>query len=124
MTALLSIKPEFAEAIFSGKKKFEYRKIIFKKNVKKIRVYATKPVGKITGEFIIDEILKDTPQNLWKNTRKGSGVKKEFYMRYFRGKKIGYAIKIKGYTRYDEPQCPYETNPKFIAPQSFMYCYE
>lgn len=35
MTALLSIKPEFAEAIFDGRKKFEFRKVIFKKNVKK-----------------------------------------------------------------------------------------
>lgn len=124
MTALLSIKPEFAEAIFSGKKKFEYRKNIFKKNVKKIRVYATKPVGKIIGEFLIDEILEDTPNNLWKSTYRNSGVKKEFYMQYFQGKKIGYAIKIKEYTRYDEPQCPYKINPKFVAPQSFMYCHE
>ena len=119
MIALLSIKPEFAEAIFSGKKKFEYRKNIFKKNVKKIRVYATKPVGKIIGEFLIDEILKDTPQNLWEKTHQDSGVTKEFFMQYFQGKKIGYAIKIKEYTRYDEPKCP---DSKFIAPQSFVYC--
>lgn len=31
MTALLSIKPEFAEAIFDGTKKFEFRKVKFKK---------------------------------------------------------------------------------------------
>ena len=39
MTALLSIKPEFAEAIFDGTKKFEFRKVKFKKNVNKIKVY-------------------------------------------------------------------------------------
>ena len=33
MKILLSIKPEYAHKIFSGEKKFEYRKIIFKKNI-------------------------------------------------------------------------------------------
>ena len=47
MKALLSIKPEFAEAIFNGKKRFEYRKVIFKKEVKYIQVYVTKTVGKL-----------------------------------------------------------------------------
>ena len=50
MKALLSIKPEFAEAIFNGEKKFEYRKVIFKEKVKYIQVYVTKPIGKIIGD--------------------------------------------------------------------------
>ena len=31
MKVLLSIKPEFVEKIFSGEKRFEYRKFAFKK---------------------------------------------------------------------------------------------
>ena len=39
MTVLLSIKPEFAEKIFNGTKKFEFRKSIFKNtDVKKVVV--------------------------------------------------------------------------------------
>ncbi|MBJ6707862.1 ASCH domain-containing protein, partial [Campylobacter upsaliensis] len=83
MKALLSIKPEFAEAIFSGKKKFEYRKVIFKEKVKYIQVYVTKPVGKIIGEFEVEEIVKDDPVKVWKKTGKHSGIKKSFYMQYF-----------------------------------------
>lgn len=30
MKVLLSIKPEFAERIFNGSKKYEFRKVIFK----------------------------------------------------------------------------------------------
>lgn len=42
MKVLLSIKPEFAEKIFSGEKKFEFRRSIFKdKTVKTVLVYAS-----------------------------------------------------------------------------------
>ena len=108
MTALLSIKPEFAEAIFDGTKKFEFRKVKFKKNVNKIKVYATKPVGKIIGEFIVDNILE-------------AGIDKERYLKYFNGKSTGFAIKIKSANKYKEAICPYLQYPNFVAPQSFMY---
>lgn len=121
MKALLSIKPEFAKAIFSGKKKFEYRKVIFKQKVKQIQIYVTKPTGKIIGEFEIDEIIKDSPNNIWKRTKNNSGVKKKFYMEYFKGRDIGYAIKIKNVTKYKKPLCPYSMDNNFIAPQSFKY---
>lgn len=124
MKALLSIKPEFAEAIFSGKKKFEYRKVIFRQKVKQIQVYVTKPTGKIIGEFEIDEIIKDNPNNIWERTKNNSGVKKNFYMEYFKGRDIGYAIKIKNVTKYKEPLCPYSMDTNFIAPQSFKYIRE
>ena len=121
MKALLSIKPEFAEAIFNGKKRFEYRKVIFKEKVRYIQVYVTKPVGKIIGEFEIDEIIKDNPVEIWNKTKKYSGIKKEFYMEYFENRKIAYAIKIKKAMRYKELLCPYTIDSNFIAPQSFKY---
>ncbi|MDD8572078.1 ASCH domain-containing protein, partial [Escherichia coli] len=50
MKVLLSIKPEYAESILSGKKKYEFRKNIFRnKNVDTIVIYATMPVGKVIG---------------------------------------------------------------------------
>ena len=59
-TVLLSIKPEFAEKIFDGTKKFEFRKTIFKNNnVQKVIVYASSPVQKVIGEFSIEDILND-----------------------------------------------------------------
>ena len=57
MKVLLSIKPQFVEEIFSGKKRFEYRKSIFKRdNIKSVIIYCTMPVGKIVGEFEIEDI--------------------------------------------------------------------
>ena len=45
---LLSIKPEFAEKIFQGVKRYEFRKALFKnREVEKIIVYASAPVSKV-----------------------------------------------------------------------------
>ena len=65
MKALLSIKPEFIEKIFSGEKQVEFRKSCFKEDVQTVVVYATMPVGKIVGEFEIETILSDSPEELW-----------------------------------------------------------
>lgn len=121
MKVLLSIKPQFANAIFNGGKRFEYRKVIFKKKVSSIQVYVTKPIGKIIGEFEIDDIMQDSPLNIWKHTEKYSGVEREFFMQYFNNRKIGYAIKIKKIKKYKKPLSPYAIYPDFIAPQSFKY---
>ncbi len=123
MTVLLSVKPEFAEAIFNGTKKFEYRKVGFKKNVNKIKVYATKPVGKIIGEFKVGGILKASPVELWNKTQIDAGIDKDRYLEYFIGKSIGFAIKIESAKKYKEPICPYLEYPNFTAPQSFKYLY-
>ena len=42
-TILLSIKPEYANKIFDGQKRYEYRKRIPKKEVSKIIVYSSAP---------------------------------------------------------------------------------
>ena len=109
MKILLSIKPEFVEEIFSGRKKFEYRKAIFtNKKVTSVIVYSTMPVGKIVGEFTIEEVLVDEPQSIWRKTRKFSGITK-------------YAIKVGTLLPYEKPIDPYEKWDSFVAPQSFRY---
>lgn len=124
MKVLLSIKPEFANKIFTGKKKYEYRKSIFTKEVDKVIVYSTKPVGMLIGEFTIEEILADSPEALWKKTQKVSGITKKFFDSYFEGRQQGYAIKITSPILYDEPKNPIETIASFVAPQSFKYIEE
>jgi len=122
MKVLLSIKPQFVEEIFNGNKKFEYRKRIFKRpNIKSVVIYATMPVGKIVGEFEIEDVLEDNPKSLWAKTKIYSGISEEFYDSYFMDRDTGYAIKIKSLNKYDEPRCPYEMYGNFTAPQSFKY---
>lgn len=69
MKVLLSIKPEFADKIFNGTKKYEFRKNIFKnKDVDTVVVYASSPWKYIIGEFKIDAILCGNVDSIWKQT--------------------------------------------------------
>src|SRR5438309_11217740 len=75
--ALLSIKPRYAEAIFRGEKRFEFRRVIFRKPVKVVVVYTTSPVSRVAGEFDIEGIISDTVEGLWKRTKHQAGIDKE-----------------------------------------------
>lgn len=121
MKALLSIKPEFVEKIFSGEKQVEFRKSCFKEDVQTVVVYATMPVGKIVGEFEIETILSDSPQKLWEQTKTVAGISLAFFNEYFSGRDVAYAIKIKQVRRYKKALNPYLEEPDFTPPQSFRY---
>lgn len=122
MNVLLSIKPEFVERIFSGEKKYEYRKAIFKRrDIKKVVIYSTMPEGKIVGEFSIEQIHDSSPELIWKKTRKESGIKKSFFDSYFIGRKTAYAIEIANVIKYETPLMLNQLARKVNAPQSFLY---
>jgi len=122
MKVLLSIKPEYADKIFSGEKKYEYRRMVFKNTeIKVVIVYATKPVGKIIGEFTIKEILRDSPERIWSKTKKDSGISEVFFNHYFHDRNHAFAIQIENYTLYDKSIDPYTIIENFFAPQSFRY---
>ena len=124
MTVLLSIKPEFAEKIFSGVKKYEYRKSIFKRqDVKRVIVYSSSPQKKVIGEFSIDKIIKDDITSLWEHTHLYSGISEDYYRSYFKNKIQGYAIKIGKVKRYSKAKRLSDFNIA-IAPQSFIYLNE
>ena len=121
MIALFSIKPEYVEKIFSDEKLYEYRKVIFKKRVRKIIIYSTLPVGMIVGEFDVDEVIVDRPHEIWKKTKAVSGVEETFFLQYFQGREKAYAIKIGKKKRYKKPINPKDLFDSFTAPQSFIY---
>jgi predicted transcriptional regulator len=121
MRVLLSIKPEFAYKIFSGEKKYEFRRIIFKnKKVKKVIVYASSPVKKVIGEFEIETILSEEVSALWKKTQKYSGITEDYFFTYFSEKEIGHAIKVKSFIEYEKPLC-IKKDFQATPPQSFIY---
>ena len=124
MKVILSIKPEFAEKIFNGSKKFEFRRRLYKnKDVKVVIVYASAPISKIIGEFEIGSVLHDDLGSLWNTTNEYSGISEEYYLEYFKGKENGYAIAVKKAEKYDKPICIKETFG-LTPPQSFAYVQE
>ena len=121
MKIILSIKPQFAEKIFNGSKRFEFRRSIFKNpEVNKVVVYASAPISKIIGEFEIEDVLKSEISSLWKKTKQFSGISEEYYLDYFKGKEDGYALKIDKPKKYKKEKCILETYG-IRPPQSFAY---
>ena len=76
---ILPIKPEYADKILSGQKKYEYRKNICTDNIEKIYVYATSPVKAIIGELEVVEKMIMNKDNLWEFSEKHSGITKELF---------------------------------------------
>ena len=121
MRILLSIKPEFAEKIFNGTKKYEFRRNIFKdKKVKKVVVYASSPIQSVIGEFDIESILNDDLDKIWERTRDSSGISEDFYRKYFANRSVAYAIKIGRVKKYRKKRKSSYYNVAY-APQSFIY---
>jgi predicted transcriptional regulator len=119
---LLSIKPEYVNKILSGEKKFEFRRFSrLKSPVKVVVIYATQPVGKVVGEFEVDDFIQESPEKLWELTYQFAGVEKHFFDDYFKGKSIGAAFKIGNVCTYDEPLSLEELGNNIRAPQSFRY---
>lgn len=122
MKILLSIKPEFAIKIFSGEKKYEYRRIIFKnREIKCVIVYASSPVKKVIGEFEIEKVISGKPWKVWEETQNGSGITKEYFNNYVKSKKEIYAIKIGNIKLYRKQLCLKNDFELKYAPQSFVY---
>ncbi|CAB3761747.1 ASCH domain-containing protein [Paraburkholderia solisilvae] len=122
MKVLLSIKPEFAEKILLGEKHFEFRKALPKASgVKTALIYATKPVGKVVGEFDIDGFISESPRKLWSRTKGFSGITKRFFNEYFAGREVAHAIKVKDARRYEKPLELPSVLESGVAPQSFCY---
>lgn len=117
---LLSIKPEYAEKIFAGTKKYEFRRVVSKRQPSKIVVYTTSPVCRVIGEVAVNKVICESPSKLWDKTRKSAGISRQKFYSYFSGKEVGYAFALAKTKKYK--------TPKFLsdfgisqAPQSFVY---
>lgn len=118
--ALLSVKPNFADAIIRGKKKYEFRRNIFSRQVDVVLVYATVPVGRVVAEFDVCSVISETLPTLWKRTQKYAGIDSECFWEYFSGKDFGHAIEIGKVRPYKIPFCPVKEFG-IRPPQSFVY---
>jgi len=118
---LLSIHPEFADAILDGRKVFEFRRVLFKQNVDEVVVYATAPISRVVGSFRIDEIFKDEPKVLWSKTKDVAGVTKAKFDEYFDGRATAFAIKVRDPKRFADSQPLSQYLTSNIPPQSFCY---
>lgn len=118
---LMPINPEYVDGILSGSKKYEYRKIKAKrKNIDKMVIYSTSPIMRVVAEVDVEEIIEDSPEKLWEQTKEYSGITKDFYYKYYKNKESAVAYKLGNIKVYDNPKKLCDIGINYV-PQSFTY---
>ncbi len=117
---LLSINPQYVTSIIDGTKTYEYRKFRCRSDVDKIIIYATAPQKQVVGEAEIEEILEGDLLSIWRKTKDQSGITYSFFRKYYKGKKIAVAYRLKNLVVYDQPLTLADIGLSY-APQSYCY---
>lgn len=120
MQVLLSIKPKYSGLIFSGYKKYEFRKHSFREKITKVVVYSSAPVMKVVGEFELLGVITGTPSEVWMKCKNQAGIDKSAYDNYYKGSCQAVALQIGKVLRYKEP-LNLQDLLGIRPPQSFCY---
>ncbi|MEB3757006.1 MAG: DNA-binding protein [Desulfurococcales archaeon] len=122
---LFSIKPKYAGAIFSGRKKYELRRLrgLRIPRGSLIILYVSGDTRSVIGEFIAGDVLEDTPENIWRTVRRSkTGIGRDAYQ-YIKGSKRAVAIEVLNPTLYKHPITLDEIRniiPGWNPPQSYI----
>lgn len=119
--ALMSIRPEFADAILSGKKTVEFRKRPVSHDVSHVLIYATLPVASLLGWFVIDGQATTSPPQLWTQFKDVAGISKERFFEYYAQRVSGTGIMVGPMAKFDQPIPLTELGTALRPPQSFQY---
>ena len=117
---LLSINPEYVDMIFSGIKKYEFRKCLCRRPIDRIVIYCTAPVMKVVGEATVVDVLVDDPKHMWRTVKRGAGISKEFFDAYYENRKNAVAYRLGEVYRFEKP-LDLDVYGIKHAPQSFAY---
>jgi predicted transcriptional regulator len=113
---LMSIRPEYADAILSGSKLYELRRRrpSFGPGSRVI-VYSSSPDQQLLGTFEAGSIHEAAPVALWRLVAGQAGVDRSTYDDYFEGCTTAYAIEVRMPTRLKPAAL------KFRPPQSYLF---
>jgi len=90
---LVSLKPEFAQAIASGAKSVELRRRFPQASAGAwLVIYVTNPIQALVGMARIMRVDQAPPSTLWRRHAASVGIGKSRFDQYFLGCKNGYAV--------------------------------
>lgn len=120
-TVVMSIKPKFAEAILSGRKHCEFRRLPFSKPVSQIVIYATAPIQLVLGIVSVEAVVHDDLPKI-KDKYLSQGYVSDYeFDSYFAGKTQGVAILLGTRARLFEPVKIKTIWSDVYPPQSYSY---
>lgn len=122
---LLSVRPEFAEPLIRGEKRYELRRIrpaVGPGDM--VWVYSTQPRCALLGGVGVAAVHRQRVGALWRRVRRVCGVSRATFDGYYEGCSEGYAIEVCEPTPLREPLTLDELRrrvPGFSPPQSYWY---
>lgn len=119
--ALMSVHPEFAEAILAGTKTVEFRKKPVAADVTHVAIYATQPVGRVVGIFSIEEQVMESPRRLWQMFKEVGGISRPRFFAYYEAKSRGVGIRVRDLYPFEEKLTLQDVFGLARPPQSFQY---
>ncbi len=99
---LMSIKPEHASKVLSGKKKVEIRRKFSNKWCgQRVSIYASRPQSSVVGDALIRQVVLDSPECIWDRFGGWTGCTKEQFDSYAGSVAELYAIVLEDVVPYE-----------------------
>ena len=122
---LLSLKPIYAEWVFSGLKTAELRRRIAREvEGRDVLIYVSSPEQKLRGGFRVDKVWQGTPEMVWREVKHLAKVDEATFESYYRGRSTAFALSIADVWEYKHPLALDNLRrkfPNFVVPQSWRY---
>jgi predicted transcriptional regulator len=113
---LMSIRPQYADAILSGAKRYELRRRRPSFGTgSQVIVYSSSPDQRLLGTFETGTIHEAAPETLWKLVRGQAGIDRSTFADYFVGCDVAYAIEVRSPQRLEPAPL------RFRPPQSYLF---
>ena len=119
---LLSIKPRYADAIFTRQKRVELRRVRPRVGPGDlVLVYVSSPRCALEGAFLVERVLKAAPSALWKHVSSQAGLSRDEFEGYFGTREMAYAIVIQKVWRLAPVTLSTMRRAQIRPPQSYQY---
>ena len=122
---IISIKPEHACNIMTGRKTVELRRR-FPERLSAgglMLIYASSPEQALVGAARIENVKRMTPAGLWRSFKERVCVPRDYFNAYFAGAEEGFGVVLGRAVRFDVPVPVSELRERFSfsPPQSYRY---
>lgn len=123
-TALLALKPRFANAILTGSKTVELRRQRVGLSAGAVLlIYASSPVMAIVGTVCVIKVERDKPEGIWSKHAAHLGLRRDEFDAYLKGAELATAITLAQPCLMDRPITLKELRGEqsFHPPQSYCF---
>jgi len=122
---LISLKPDYADLVFSGLKTAELRRRLSEHIVNRdVFIYVSSPVKELRGGFRVGQVWAGSPEKIWSTVSHLAGVTRKTFDDYYEGSKVAFAIEIIDVWEYESPRTLEHLKKlftTFVVPQSYRY---